>query len=555
MTKKANKAKAIAGTDIIGAMDGPFADWFHGPSWSRWRAILKGAYALEMTQAERDLFEEVAEREPPAQRVRELWVVGGRRGGKDSVASLIIAYAAAVFDGKRRQFAGITLPPLRKGERGTIFCLARDRDQAAIALNYVRSYFEDIPELAAMVVRQTRHGLELVNGVDIVVAANDFRGIRGRAVLCAVLDEVAFFKDENSSSPDVELYNALEPGTKTLIDQAMIVGISSAHKKSGLLYSKFVQSYGKNDPKVLVVRATSLQLNPTLPADEIAAEIAADPELKRAEYECVWRTDISSFIGPEIVDAAIMKGRQVLAPSGESYVAFTDVSGGVRDAHSLGVSFQDNATGHAMLACAREIKSADTEAVVSEFAAILKSYGLTYVYGDRYGAQWVADAFKRHGIDLRKSLHDRSGLYLNLLPMLNSGQARLLDLPRIRSQLLALERRTIRGTGRDVVDHPQAGADDLINSVAGSLVLSIANAGRTFCAIDAGGRMISIVGGVTTVTQLDDAGGVVGEPLVVPKEDEMLSHLDRSRRAALGKDWRSLIPPSDPSYRKKDTPQ
>jgi hypothetical protein len=125
-----------------------------------------------------------------------------------------------------------------------------------------------------------------------------------------------------------------------------------------------------------------------------------------------------------------------------------------------------------MLACAREIKSADTEAVVSEFAAILKSYGLTYVYGDRYGAQWVADAFKRHGIDLRKSPHDRSGLYLNLLPMLNSGQARLLDLPRIRSQLLALERRTIRGTGRDVIDHPQAGADDLINSVAGALVIA-----------------------------------------------------------------------------------
>jgi hypothetical protein len=61
MAKKA-KAKPIAGTDIIAAMSGPFADWFQGPSWSRWRAILAGAYALPMTEEERDLFEEVAER-------------------------------------------------------------------------------------------------------------------------------------------------------------------------------------------------------------------------------------------------------------------------------------------------------------------------------------------------------------------------------------------------------------------------------------------------------------------------------------------------------------
>jgi hypothetical protein len=49
---------------------------------------------------------------------------------------------------------------------------------------------------------------------------------------------------------------------------------------------------------------------------------------------------------------------------------------------------------------------------------------------------------------------------------------KLLDLPRLRSQLLSLERRTVRGSGRDVVDHPTAGADDLINAVAGALVMA-----------------------------------------------------------------------------------
>jgi hypothetical protein len=74
-----------------------------------------------------------------------------------------------------------------------------------------------------------------------------------------------------------------------------------------------------------------------------------------------------------------------------------------------------------------------------------------------------------------KSPHDRSTIYLNLLPALNAGQVKLLDMPRIRSQLLALERRTVRGSGRDVVDHPSAGSDDLINVAAGALVMAAAN--------------------------------------------------------------------------------
>ena len=37
---------------IVDALDDPslFAPWFHGPSWAVWRAILKGAFALPMTE-------------------------------------------------------------------------------------------------------------------------------------------------------------------------------------------------------------------------------------------------------------------------------------------------------------------------------------------------------------------------------------------------------------------------------------------------------------------------------------------------------------------------
>jgi hypothetical protein len=116
----AKKAKTLDGT-IIDCMDGVFAEWFPGDTWMSWRSILKGAFALPMTAEELDFFHQVAEREPPQQRVRELWVVGGRRGGKDSIASLIITYIAAMFDGKRGAQQGVRAGPTRPqrgGDRG-----------------------------------------------------------------------------------------------------------------------------------------------------------------------------------------------------------------------------------------------------------------------------------------------------------------------------------------------------------------------------------------------------------------------------------------------------
>jgi hypothetical protein len=57
---------------------------------------------------------------------------------------------------------------------------------------------------------------------------------------------------------------------------------------------------------------------------------------------------------------------------------------------------------------------------------------------------------------------------------LNSGRVELLDHPRLAAQLCALERRVTRG-GRDSIDHPPGGHDDLANAVGG--VVSVLSSG------------------------------------------------------------------------------
>src|SRR5712675_2863079 len=106
--------------NIVDAMDDPhlFKPWFPGDTWNGWRAVLKGAFGIPMTDDERAVFHTLAERDPPTKKVKELWIIAGRRAGKDSIASEIAAYVAAMFEDTGQ---------LRPGERALVLCLAVDR--------------------------------------------------------------------------------------------------------------------------------------------------------------------------------------------------------------------------------------------------------------------------------------------------------------------------------------------------------------------------------------------------------------------------------------------
>jgi hypothetical protein len=71
-----------------------------------------------------------------------------------------------------------------------------------------------------------------------------------------------------------------------------------------------------------------------------------------------------------------------------------------------------------------------------------------------------------YGIKYEVGDKPKSDLYRDFLPLLNSGQVELLDSDRLVNQIVSLERKTARG-GKDSIDHPPGGMDDLANAVAG----------------------------------------------------------------------------------------
>ncbi|MCT8974966.1 hypothetical protein MUB46_24190, partial [Microbaculum sp. A6E488] len=102
----------------------------------------------------------------------------------------------------------------------------------------------------------------------------------------------------------------------------------------------------------------------------------------------------------------------------------------------------------AILDAVREVKPPfSPEAVVDEFAGLMRRYRISSVQGDRYGGEWVQEQFRKAGIYYEPSEKPKNGIYLDLLPLLNSGAVDLLDNDTLKHQLASLERTVIKGSG------------------------------------------------------------------------------------------------------------
>jgi hypothetical protein len=90
MRRRIDIDRALADPNLLGAALGDLTPW------KVWRVVLRAAFALGLgTDEERAIFEEISGGRPlPAKRVRELWAIVARRGGKSRMAAAIGVYLA-----------------------------------------------------------------------------------------------------------------------------------------------------------------------------------------------------------------------------------------------------------------------------------------------------------------------------------------------------------------------------------------------------------------------------------------------------------------------------
>jgi hypothetical protein len=435
-----------------------FAPWFRDPeSWVAWRAFLAALFGLEMTAEQLATYRECTGRSAPPNTVAgEAWLVCGRRAGKSFVLALVAVYSAAFRDYRRH---------LAPGERGTVLIIATDRRQARVIFRYVRALLTQVPMLAQMIERETTETFDLDNRVSIEVAVASFRSVRGYAIVAALCDEMAFWRTDDAADPDYEILNALRPGMAT-IPGAMLLCASSPYAKRGALYDATNRHYGRDGDPVLVWRAPTRTMNPTVPQSIIDAAMEKDPAAAAAEWNAIFRDDLQDYVSREIVMDCVERGVRERPPQrGAAYFSFTDPSGGSADSMVGAVAHRDS--DKVVLDAVLEVPAPfDPDVATARLADLYRRYGLSRTRGDRYSGQWCATAFKKHGIEYEPSDLPKSALYVELLPRLNSKTIVLLDDARAINQLCSLERRTSRG-GRDSIDHPPGAHDDIANVIAG----------------------------------------------------------------------------------------
>ena len=249
----------------------------------------------------------------------------------------------------------------------------------------------------------------------------------------------------------------------------LLLGISSPYARRGVLWEAFKDHYRQDADPVLVWKAPTRAMNPTISEAFVAAELAKDEAAARAEYLAEFRTDIETFLSREIVEACVEPGVHARPPrDGLRYAAFVDPSGGVADSFALAIAHAEG--DDVVLDLVHERRAPlSPEDAVQEFVSLLKPYRVREVIGDRYSEELIRERFRAHGVPYEIARWSRSDLYVELLPLLTSRRARLLDQPRLTAQLLSLERKT-GASGRDSITHPRDGHDDLSNAAAGALV-------------------------------------------------------------------------------------
>jgi hypothetical protein len=445
-----------------------FGPWFEGESWRNWRVIDKAIFGLPLDDDELPIFRELTGRlDVPTEPIRETWLAFGRRTAKTLKAASYGTYLATIGAeayGYRERLA--------PGERGVVQILAVDRAQAEVCMEYVRSFFEQ-PMLEAMIKRETADSIELSNSITIEITTNDRRRVRGRTVIAGIFDEVAHWRSENTVSPDEDVYQSVKPAMVT-IPNSLLIGISSPHARRGLLWRKVNEFYGKPG-RTLVARASTWVMNPTLARDhpDIEEAYASDPTWADAEFGAQFRVDVESYASREVVEAATDWNVHERPPrEGVRYLGFVDPSGGARDSFVAAIAHAEGEIG--ILDCVKEFRPPfSPERVIDECADLFRRYRVSKITGDQYALGWVQEPFRRVGLDY-KAADPKNAIYISFLPLLNSGRSRLLGNRRLINQLLALERTTSRGAGRDTIDHPRGGYDDLINAAAGALLLATA---------------------------------------------------------------------------------
>jgi Terminase large subunit, T4likevirus-type, N-terminal len=416
--------------------------------WRRWITALRGLYGLPFSGPDGEIWQEHANMSPRPGGFKTALFLCGRQSGKSSIAAAIALHEV------------LDAPHPLTGETYSLLLAQDERAARRVLLAYATSLVENSPVYSLRLLTDPRKSeLHFDNANNLLVLPCIPASIRGYRAHTIVCDEVCFLGD----GVDEELITAARPALSST--DGRLVLISSPGAPSGVAYD-MVQC---NDPDVLIWRAPSYRMNPTISRTFLEGLKRHDPMAYEREIEGQFGATESTLLDPTQVERACRQDTTHLKPhEGVSYSAFVDLSGGRVDRAALAIVHVEGSRAivDALHAWAPPFSPAD---FVQSCLPILARYGVHRVTGDYFGAELGADLWRAAGVEYQRSHLTRSQLLLSMVPVFGGGLCELPPDKLLVSEFKALQRRSTRA-GREIADHPRSGSDDLCNAVSGAIV-------------------------------------------------------------------------------------
>jgi len=238
----------------------------------------------------------------------ELVLVVGRRGTKSSLAACISCYELYKLVKRGDPSKHYGFPP------ETNICItnvAPTDDQASIVFDMIQQRALACPFLHNRSINQTLTYFNISTDADLAVRSKRKRAsltvlaagcssnsLRGRNNIVIIMDEMAFFIDNQGRFSGSEVYKALKPSTASFKGDGKVINISSPYAKYGQFWDLYTQSFNDTE-NMLMFQMYSAMSNPTVDSNLLRAERRRDKIGFLTEYAAEFSDKVTSWVDDE----------------------------------------------------------------------------------------------------------------------------------------------------------------------------------------------------------------------------------------------------------------